>query len=703
MSPRLRRLCSVSVEAMAALALASGLAVVLTWPLALHPGRYLLGSSANDGTGGVAWLWELRREGGYHVFGIIHHTLTGAPIGWAQGNALNLQWLVPYLPAYLLSGSVGEVTAFNLVTLAGLALSGASMYALVRWLDCGRLVAAWAGFVFILFPWHLDRAMAGHGSLVHIEVFPLFILAFLAWLRRPTWVRLALVALATSVVWLTAALFGIMLVVVTPALLAAVVWHDRREIGLRRACVRAIEISSAVAIGTGVVALLAIPGGSSGGLGNARPQATLYGDGARLQGFFSRQGLAQSETRVYLGWVTIILAVGWLVVAVKRWDRLPRALRLATTSLTAMSVLAFAFSLSNPLPVAGLLAHPMPSWFLWKLVPQFRIPARFVAVVMAGLVPLAALGLQALVGIARARARPWLPAGVLATALCLGAVVVSSAELSVQVFRQRVDRLPAEYSALAATASGVLVEYPLEPPGIGRTLTYLFWQRVHGRPLLNGAADGTPADDVRRAFTDPCARGAAESLAFLDVTAIITRPNTYGDFPSHNHLPAPISCGPGYRIVKRLADGTSVWRVIARPAPAVAVFRGADFGQPDLPQGRFVSQRLDGDTGRIDLYVKTPGLWRLRLPTLSQKGERLVVSGRDGARTFRPTSAQAVLVVPLILSRGHSRLLISVSPPTPEVGGAGVFLGTPSFAPASPADRLDALRPLRLSSELPFR
>ena len=65
---------------------------------------------------------------------------------------------MPYYPAYLASKVFGAVAAYNLVTLAGYILSGVSMYLLVRYLHCSRLVAVWAAAVFVIFPWHFARA-----------------------------------------------------------------------------------------------------------------------------------------------------------------------------------------------------------------------------------------------------------------------------------------------------------------------------------------------------------------------------------------------------------------------------------------------------------------------------------------------------------------------------------------------------------------
>ncbi len=138
-------------EAVYVLLGAAVLVCVLFWPIASDPTSAIV-ASGSDPVGGVWWLWRMQHEGGYHLFGETHHALTGAPFGWNEANGLNLQWLLPYYPAYLVTKVVGEVAAFNLVLLTGYVLSGASMYLLARYLRCGRLVSAWAGMVYIVFP-----------------------------------------------------------------------------------------------------------------------------------------------------------------------------------------------------------------------------------------------------------------------------------------------------------------------------------------------------------------------------------------------------------------------------------------------------------------------------------------------------------------------------------------------------------------------
>ena len=112
----------------------------LFWPLVVHLGSTIAGDPGSDATASVAWFWNAQHEGGYHLLGTTHHTLTGAPFGWDGTNALNIQVALAYYPTYLAAHVVGQVAAFNLTTLAGYILSGASMYLLTRYLGCRALV-----------------------------------------------------------------------------------------------------------------------------------------------------------------------------------------------------------------------------------------------------------------------------------------------------------------------------------------------------------------------------------------------------------------------------------------------------------------------------------------------------------------------------------------------------------------------------------
>src|SRR4051794_38840854 len=307
----------IALEAAVVLLVATAFVCLLFWRLVVDLGSTLL-EPASDAPATIGWLYALQREGGYHLFGTTHHTITGAPFGWDDSNALNIQWLIPYYPAFLLTKLIGPLGAHNVVLLSGYVLSGAAMYLLVRYIGCGRLVAAWAGLVYIVFPWHLMRTP--HASLVHLEFLPLLLVALVAALRRPIWPHFGLVAAATLASWLTSGYFGAMAVVIVVAFGLGVLL-TRGAAG--RLQFLALAASSALA-GTLVVGVLARAAGVGRGAGLDRPVADVDSWGVHLEElvvpagrnlvfgdwtapfFATRQhGSYRVETTNYLGILTI--------------------------------------------------------------------------------------------------------------------------------------------------------------------------------------------------------------------------------------------------------------------------------------------------------------------------------------------------------------------------------------------------------------
>ena len=446
----------VAKESLVVLGAAALFVLVLFWPLVEGLDSTVVGDGS-DASGTMAAFWWMQHEGGYHIFGSTHHFLTGAPFGWDGGNGLLIQLIVPYYPAYLATKLVGPIAAYNLVLLVGYALSGASMYLLVRYLGCSRLIAAWAGIAYIVFPWHLARTP--HASLVHLEFFPLLLLALVAAARRPSWSRISVVGLITLASWLTSGYFGVMAVIAVIAFgLALFV-----VLPTRRAAMILGGITGGAIGATLFVATLSILSGFGRGAGLDRAAGELRTYGVRplelilpspgnlilgdwSRGFFDgrQHGSNPTETRNYLGLLTIGFALAWIVVARRAWRSLGPQLRIATAGLTGVVVAALLLSAPSPVSVFGREIW-MPSRLLWEVVPAVRVPSRWIPLVLTGLIPLAALGFQACWRAVRARS-----GNSVAYGLVLVIVLVSVLELTIQPSRPRFETQPAPpiYQAL---------------------------------------------------------------------------------------------------------------------------------------------------------------------------------------------------------------------------------------------------------------
>jgi O-antigen/teichoic acid export membrane protein len=662
----------------------------LFWPVVAHLSSTIVGTLGSDSTGSVAWFWEARHETGFHLLGSTHHTLTGAPLGWNDTNALNLQVFLPYYPTYLAAHVVGDTAAYNLTLLAGYLLPGVTMYALVRYLGCARMVAAWAALAAIVFPWHLARAE--HVSLLHMEVLVLLIFALVAASRRPSWLRLGLVGAANLACWLTSGYFGAIAMLTTVAFVTGVALTSRRRRGLLVLGSAAFAFAAIVLLG-----IAAVASGTNAGAGLKRavgdlafyglhpvelvvPPARniLFGDS--LTSFWSSHSHGSNPTEIsnYLGLLTLALAITWLAVAFRRRAALSADARTVTGALVATFLVGLAFAAPSPIHVFGA-EIPMPSRLLWELVPAFRVPSRWDPLLMTALIPLAALGLQTIWRrLAGNRAR---------IAVVAAAMVVSFGELTIHPAEPRFRTIPtpAEYGAVEQTPVGILAEYPL-----GSSDVYRFWQTRHERPLLNGAPPETPSDYVRRVVLDPAEPGTARSLSLLGVTAIAIHPNAHVDAEV---APREPSSADGYRLVGRFADGAAVWQVTAPAAPALVTLPGG-FAAPRRTEQGFIGYPLvsTAGVGVLELSARESGVVQLVFD--------VVVPG-GGARSLRVADSQheqqvdvtgrARISVNVMLPRGVSRLLVKTDPP-PTSEADALVLSTPHAEAASGAAVLHADR-----------
>ena len=655
------RLRPVALEAPVVLFATTAFVCLLMLPVVAHLSSTVIGHLGSDSTGSVWWFWQLDHESGYHLLGVTHHTLTGAPLGWDEGNGLNLQWLLPYYPGYLATKVVGEVAAFNLVVLSGYVLSGVVMYALARYLGCGRLVSGWAALVFVVFPWHLARAE--HASLVHIEVLALLVLTLVVAARDPSWLRLGLVGLAVLACWLTSGYYGAMAVITALAFgIGAALTLPRRQ-GLRL-------LGGLALPALGATALLSLGSFTSGvgrgaGLHRApedlrtlgmRPLDALvpadgnYVLGGALRSFHLSHlhGTNVTEGSDYFGLLTIALAIVWLVVAWQRRRALAQSVRAATAGLLLVVVAGLLFA--APSPIGGVW---MPARLLWEVTPAFRVPSRWTPLVMAALIPLAALGLQWLVRRFSVGARR---GAVVAAALVVAAAAFSFLELAIKPLdRFRTVPVPAAYAAVERTPRGILAEYPL-----GSSDVFRFWQRDHGRPTLNVYPTAEPANDARLVLLDPAEPGTAEALALLGVTSIVMHRHAVTDVEV-----APRKPSAGFALVGGYPGGDSVWRVTAPPAPAFATLPGG-FATPHANgDGRAVFPLVSpGGVGVIEIRSKAAQSIRLVFEAEAPGGAQRELRFADADHEHPVTIAGRTPVsFNVVVPKGRSRLFVKTDPP----------------------------------------
>ena len=183
------------------------LAVVFTWPLALHlnDGAIQRGTLPVDAGQGVWNLWWARTallQGAnpyetHYLFypltvDLFYQTLS-------LPNAL-LAW-----PALLIS----PLLAFNLLAIFSFGLGGLFAYRLARAVVPSRSAALLAGFVYAFTPYHSQRLWGGSLELIAVQWIPLYILFLMRALHRRTLGSAVLASLALLLTTLASQYYGL--------------------------------------------------------------------------------------------------------------------------------------------------------------------------------------------------------------------------------------------------------------------------------------------------------------------------------------------------------------------------------------------------------------------------------------------------------------------------------------------------------------
>jgi hypothetical protein len=387
------------------------LAVVQTWPLAMHMGDHTI---AWQGDSYVMW-WN---------FGWVKHSLLNLSNPFhtdalfaPQGTDLYLHTLNPVnavlaMPLLLITDNV--LLSWNILMLTYIALSGTGGYALCYHVTKDRWASLLGGFVFAFAPHVMMQMNASHQNIAAAWPIPFFALCLLRFFETRSKRDLIFAAVLGAVMtwnWLEFAIDAGLLGVVMFGFWAAIKTYrgERASVlPMVRSLLPGVALWAVLSAPILIMTALAISSGdytvtNSGGEANYfSPDVTAYfipsplwGPGEHsnnyLQTYSTRAG--SIETTMYLGFVPLILAA--VAIGYRRTSRLRTSIKFWSIVFAFFAVLALG-------PQLHLMAadFPIPLPFrLLELVPligERRVPGRMIIVGMLALGILATIGISAL-------------------------------------------------------------------------------------------------------------------------------------------------------------------------------------------------------------------------------------------------------------------------------------------------------------------
>ena len=493
-----------------ALALAAylALALLLTWPLALHLHDRLIGHEHCTNRMHLWVLWMVKQmlftgqapvqtEHIFYPFGTNLVRLYGSDL---------LYPLVLAPLTHLLSAAV----VFNLKILLSLTVAPYGVFRLLRYLGTGRSAAWGGGALFTSMPYFLLETLNGVSELVAVEWVPFAVLYLLRSQDRGRGRDVGLAVLFSLLASYSSGYNAFFLLFFG----AVMVGHrlatqkERGRWWRRVRLWRLAAVAGLCLLGLLPYVLLHHSGGTARSLSvelsdvlnpSHRPMADSSASVATYLrpgrneipleriGENGRPEVINTTHTTYLGYGVLALAL----VGLLRGRR--PSLWWATAGVFVLISAGPHLCISGDPLVVGGVRIPMPGLLLYKLVPGFDVTMRhsyrYVAMVHLALAVLAGLGLHWLGGPGRrwrcraSAARHALVPG--AVVLCLAEVLaVGPAPYPIPLTTLEV---PAIYRRLAADPQPyAIIELPHEDD-LNFLQPYLYYQTVHGKPMIDGA------------------------------------------------------------------------------------------------------------------------------------------------------------------------------------------------------------------------
>ncbi len=383
--------------------------------------------------------------------------------------------------APLLWLDASPVLVHNLLLMAGLALSGWSMYLLIA----GWTGSHWAGIVAGLiyaFNAHVLTRFA-HLQAQHVEFFPLVLYALDRTITEP---RRRNVAMLTAAFVLQALCSNYLLVFTSFAFSIAVLVRSRELDRPRSAALVAAGSVSIVALAPFLWPYYEVS--RDQGLIRSVAEVAHYSagwrdylvTGGRVHYAAWSHFFFEGRTALFPGITALLLAIAVLANRERRRD--PRVRMTA-----AIGILGLAFSFGTALPGYGWLHEHLP------LLGGIRNAARWGWLLLAAVAVLAGFGVAAL---ERTTAGRWRFAPLMLAAL------VTIESIRTPVGYTPFDAIPGIYDRLADEPSAVAAEFPFySGSSVSRNGPYVLANTRYFKPLLNGYSGFQPATFEARGRT----------------------------------------------------------------------------------------------------------------------------------------------------------------------------------------------------------
>ena len=593
--------------------------LLVTWPVLLHPNSMILGYSG-DSTGTIYDIWA-QRTYGLRIFGNHEVFWRGFPFGFTGNYSPSLANSLLTTTSFIFSFALGEILTYNLLIMIGIFSTGYFMYWACTKFGCRWYVSMWGGVAFTMFPFH-QLAAGGWISQVQLGIVPIALVWCHEFITSPNWKKFGKVTIVVFISAITNAYVFLMVGVMA----ASTVVYGLPQLTKvwRKTSIRSqVFIGSIIILGISCVAFVL----HNLDLGIDRSNTELSAYGLRIRELFQPTELASLlpksvprlmpsmyhgsnivEVSQFLGFFTIASATVGFLYFLRRKEMLR-----IFTWLLFLSLMAIWVGASQGLTVFSY-GLPVPAQVINSVAPYWRVYGRFGVVVMVVFVLAACLFWNDVIGRV---SKPW------RFVLVIGMISISFIELwSPLPGKTTTFTTPSYIKVLESPDIKSVAMYPVVPDGHLVTYDQVFWQRLHGKKLMNGGPGGTDSYDFQMAFSNLANPQLSKAFGEVGIDAVVVDKNSYRTVTGREPIVADTS------LVSIYDDNQyQVFRVMRRK-DSLAIW----------PSGVQVTEiNSDGQTWRwtdnnfkIRYISSRPGCYEIKFSAPRAEGEANISFSKEG-------------------------------------------------------------------------
>ncbi len=533
------------------------ISIVWTYPLIFKLNSIFIGGHG-DSSGTIWYTWWFKKAWKDNISNLFC-PIIATPFGHDYSNTIPYHFTDTLV--FIFSNIFGEISSYNIILFLGFPFSAITMYFLIHYFTKNKIISMISGLIYSLCPYHYLR-IQGHILLSLIGWIPLYFLFLFKFDEKKTFKSAITWGFVFSFLFLMSYYYGFFTILLTILFFMLKILYSivkEKKVGI------SFSYSLKVFLAGFVFVLIVLPhllplftAIKKEPTDFTRELIQLETYSARIweyfipsvgNPFFNKivsnfvfshlHGSNLMESTLYLGYVSIIFGIIGIYFLyfsknkVKSDDNsnlIQKNKNFLLFYLTILLIFSVIISL-DPIVNIGSKEIKFPSYYLFKLIPIFRVYTRFYPFILMSLIVIASIGMSKI--LEKIKSVKYKVIFAMVVILFIIFEFINFPPFNVT----DLSKTPDVYKWIKEQPGDfIIVEYPLTSREHIENSIYSFYQFRHQKRMFNGIYLHTYADEIRKIVDDLREPSDIDLLRFYGIKYVIAHDNQpeHAEYKLHN-------------------------------------------------------------------------------------------------------------------------------------------------------------------------